>query len=130
MPTKFTLNEQAIAGLVAPTGMVTEYLRGLGNQVAAVASATAPVDTGKLKSSILVTERSAGRNGTAIEVSANTLYATYVNRGTRPHVIMPKKAKMLRFPNKAGEIVFANKVNHPGTKPQPFMLNAMLAVIR
>jgi len=130
MSTKFTLNESSIAGLVAPAGMVTHYLKKLGDRVADEARTRSPVQTGKLRSSISVGQKSAGRNGTTIQVSANTLYALYVNQGTKPHVIMPKKARMLSFPTKAGEIVFANKVNHPGTKPQPFMLDALRAVIR
>jgi len=130
MPTTFTLIESGISGLVTPTGMVTHHLKKLGEQVAGEARTRSPVKTGKLKSSISVGERSAGRNGTAIEVSANTLYALYVNQGTKPHVIMPKKARMLRFPTKAGDIVFANKVNHPGTKAHPFMLDALRAVIK
>ena len=62
---------------------------------------------------------------------------TYVNEGTRPHVILPKKAKALAFPSgyvaktkprvigsqaggSYGPNVFAAGVLHPGTKAREF----------
>lgn len=61
----------------------------------------------------------------------------YVDKGTKPHIIRPKKAKVLRFqsgyssktkPNvigstaggASGDIVFASVVNHPGTEARNF----------
>lgn len=46
--------------------------------------------------------------------------SSFVNDGTPPHVIEAKNAKALRF-EMNGELVFAKRVNHPGTQPQPFM---------
>lgn len=63
----------------------------------------------------------------------------YLERGTRPHIIRPRKAKLLRFPaagvattrggrptaaavRQGGAYVFARVVRHPGTKPYPFLL--------
>lgn len=76
-------------------------------------------------------------------VVARASYAAYVEKGTRPHVIRPRNAKVLRFPSSgtsttlagrvrtgearrlgSGAYVFASKVNHPGTKAQPFLLPA------
>lgn len=52
-------------------------------------------------------------------------YASYVHDGTRPHVIVPRNAKVLRFvPSGGGGPVFAMRVNHPGTKPQPWLKEA------
>ncbi len=50
-------------------------------------------------------------------------YALYVNGGTKPHVILPKNFPFLRFVI-AGRVIFARKVNHPGTSPRPFMEHA------
>lgn len=59
--------------------------------------------------------------------------AVFLERGTRPHIIRPRKGKFLRFapkgspvrlsgaPKVGSEVVFARKVNHPGTKAYPFM---------
>jgi hypothetical protein len=66
-------------------------------------------------------------------------YAMFVEMGTRPHVITPRRARVLAWKTgsaggyvtsasgrryyKAGTVGmrFARKVNHPGTRPQPFM---------
>lgn len=66
-------------------------------------------------------------------------YAPYVELGTRPHVILPMRARALAFSiggqagyvtsksgreyyrSKPGTMIFATRVNHPGTQPKPFM---------
>jgi hypothetical protein len=53
-------------------------------------------------------------------VSNAVKYARYVEEGTRPHVIRPRRAKMLRF-TVGGRVVFSHGVHHPGTSPRPFM---------
>jgi bacteriophage HK97-gp10 putative tail-component len=66
------------------------------------------------------------------ETVATAAYAAAVEFGTRPHTIVPRRKKALRFapggsgrlsgsPRKGGAVVFAKRVNHPGTKAQPFM---------
>lgn len=45
-------------------------------------------------------------------------YAPYVEFGTAPHVIVPKTAKALYWTGAAHPV---KKVNHPGTKANPFM---------
>lgn len=45
-------------------------------------------------------------------------YAPYVEFGTKPHVIVPREKKALYWPGAAHPV---RKVNHPGTKPNPFM---------
>lgn len=59
--------------------------------------------------------------------------ALRIERGTRPHIIVPKNAKALRFaasasgrrlsgrPRKGATVVFARRVHHPGTKAQPYI---------
>lgn len=80
----------------------------------------APYVTGALKKSITVSESKdkvviwAGGGGAP--------YAPYVHEGTRPHVIKPKKKKAL-FDIKRG-IFFGKRVNHPGQKPNPYLLRA------
>lgn len=50
-------------------------------------------------------------------------YALWVHDGTRPHLILPRAKKALRWV-KNGKFVFAKKVWHPGTKPDPFLYEA------
>lgn len=50
-------------------------------------------------------------------------YAPFVEFGTKPHVIRPKTKKMLAF-KIGGKMVFARKVNHPGTRAYNYMKDA------
>jgi len=45
-------------------------------------------------------------------------YAPFVEFGTKPHIITAKNAKALYWPGAAHPV---KSVNHPGTKPNPFM---------
>lgn len=72
-----------------------------------------PVKTGKLRDSII--PRGVGMSRGLWGVG----YGVYVRDGTRPHVITPKNAKMLRFVVN-GQVVYARMVHHPGTKPNRF----------
>jgi len=56
-------------------------------------------------------------------------YAQYVSSGTRPHVILPKRGKALRFVI-AGRTVFARRVNHPGTRANPYLTRHLAEFVR
>jgi hypothetical protein len=58
-------------------------------------------------------------------VGAKAKYALFVHEGTRPHVILPRHAKMLVFKGRSGKMVYATKVNHPGTMANPFLVRAL-----
>lgn len=53
-------------------------------------------------------------------VEATAPHAVFVHQGTRPHIIEPVRAKALRF-EQDGAIRFAQRVQHPGTKADPFI---------
>lgn len=73
--------------------------------------------TGSLRRSIVSRVHSAAHG----EISTDIPYAGHVEFGTRPHTILPKKGRYLRFKARSGKMVFARKVNHPGSKPYPYM---------
>ena len=50
-------------------------------------------------------------------------YGIYVHEGTRPHVITIVNKKVLA--NKRTGQIFGVRVNHPGTKAQPFLQQAI-----
>ena len=77
------------------------------------------------------------KQGTDRTVTTDDEIYGYVEHGTRPHVIVAKRARVLRFatggraktsPNritsgsgsKGGAVVFRPRVNHPGTKARLF----------
>lgn len=112
--------------LTSESGLVGDYMSDLGAKVERVAKVYAPVSSGRLRGAIAW--RWSG-NGLEVEVVANTSYALAVHKGTKPHVITPNRAKVLRFPAKGGGVVFTNRVNHPGTKGVPFLTDALVAVL-
>lgn len=81
-----------------------------------------------------------GRNNSILSVSDTEVrygnranYAAPVHEGSRPHDIVPKRAKALRFaaspggarltgtPRSGSQVVFAKRVRHPGNKANPWM---------
>lgn len=123
---KIVLNPVAVESLTAPDNIVDRHIFSLASAIAAVAKGLAPRVTGNLAGSI-----NTKRVGPSLwEVIADVPYALMVNQGTPPHVIIPKSGKVLKFPSKSGTIVYTQKVNHPGTKPNPFMVKAMESVVR
>jgi len=88
------------------------------NQILAEMEAKVPVKTGNLRTSLGVKVESSRVIIGPDERQAP--YGGYVEFGTGPHVIRPKSKKVLSFVVN-GKRVFATKVNHPGTKAQPYV---------
>ena len=59
----------------------------------------------------------------SMEIGSNSLIGVFVHQGTKPHEILPVRAKALRFRvgGMHGRFIFARRVWHPGTKPNPFV---------
>lgn len=64
---------------------------------------------------------------------ARVKYGLYVEEGTKPHRIEPKRKKFLRFAPGGqylpGGRVFSRGVNHPGTRAYKFMSNALEFIV-
>lgn len=56
-------------------------------------------------------------------------YAGIVSSGSRPHVIQPRRGKALRFVV-GGQVVYARRVNHPGTRPDPYLTRFLSEFVR
>jgi hypothetical protein len=56
-------------------------------------------------------------------------YAAFVLLGTRPHKILPKNKKALRWPA-GGKFAFAKAVNHPGYRGDNYLLRAATEAVR
>lgn len=98
----------------------------VARQVQARAKVLAPVNSGRLRGSIKI-KRGISLRGPKQTVYTNVEYAPYVENGTRPHVIRPRTKKALRF-RVGGQFVIVAKVNHPGTRAQPFLSRAVREV--
>ncbi len=71
--------------------------------------------TGNLQQSITIRYE-----GFKAIIGAHKEYAPYVEFGTKPHKIKTKNARFLSIPTNDG-FLFVKEVNHPGSKPYPFM---------
>ena len=82
------------------------------------------VNTGRLRDSIQIKQsrRPGGQwaGGQRAEVGSDLPYALLHHEGSRPHVILPVRRKALSFPVKNG-IIVTKRVNHPGTRPNPYL---------
>jgi len=95
--------------------VIERFIAQLAERTEEVMHEKAPERTGRLKKSI----RKNVKPYKAV-IGPAVPYAVYVEYGTRPHEILPVHARALRF-EVAGRVVFAARVHHPGTRPQPFV---------
>lgn len=84
------------------------------------AVAAAPHRTYRLRNQIEGRMVSTSEASAEAELISAAEYSSFVNDGTRPHVIRPRNAAVLAF-DRGGSPVFARRVQHPGTAAQPFM---------
>jgi len=102
-------------------GKSTEALRITADATSAQIKALCPVKLGTLRRSIKVVPQ-----GKEYSVQSKLPYALFVEFGTRAHTIVAKFAKVLTN----GIKFFGKKVNHPGTRAQPFFRPAAILVKR
>jgi HK97 gp10 family phage protein len=102
-------------------------LRAGAKPMAAIVKDTAPVESGgkhpgALKNSVRISSRTtAGVVRATVKIGDKVaFYASWVATGTRPHVIRASAGKALSFGG-----IERSEVNHPGAKPNDFMLKAL-----
>lgn len=89
-----------------------------------------PRRTGRLASTVRTQLARSGSGGPAAQAitgrEGSTNYLGFLLYGTGPHVIVPNRAKALRFATSSG-VVFATKVQHPGNRADNFVLDSLAA---
>lgn len=75
--------------------------------------------TGKLSGTAFVSPPSESEGGSEVKMIWPVPYASFVDGGTKPHEIRPKRRAFLRFGD-ASAPIFARVVKHPGTRPYSF----------
>ena len=120
------LKELKAAFQKAPGIATGEYARALersARKIEADAKRNAPVNKqpggGTLRQ--LISSRMEGNSRAVIEAKAK--YSSFVDQGTRPHIISVVNRKVLA--NKRTRQIFGRIVHHPGTRAQPFFTNAV-----
>lgn len=112
-------------------GSLNRSLRRIGGHFVPALKSRTPVRTGKLRASTRFQVKGSAED-MRLEVrqgarsKQGVIYRPFVVGGTRPHEIRPVNKKALRF-NIGGRVVFAKKVNHPGTKPNPYTQETIAA---
>lgn len=114
--------------LYSTNGPVGRYLARKGRMIESAAKRQVGVSTGALRSSIHMRHISDPR-GQFIRIGSSLSYARAHHEGTKPHLIRPNTAQMLRFTSK-GQIVFAHMVRHPGTPANRYLTDNMRRIIR
>lgn len=102
--------------------------RGAGTKVIAVTTKTAALAATLAPGSMKQAVRpiiSGTKNAPFGIVMVDHPAAPYVLNGTKPHTILPRNKKVLRF-TVGSTVVYARRVDHPGTKPNNFLMKAML----
>lgn len=121
--------------LRSPRGPVGQHVERVTKRVYERVKQTTPVApsnplyTGGTLKRKTIYQIAQDRGGPFGRVVANTRYAMYVARGTRPHIIRARRAKALRFYWR-GKVQFRRSVRHPGTKPNGYLVAALKAVRR
>lgn len=81
------------------------------------------VRTGRLRASIRHQLLVDGRGLVAV-IGSNVEYARYVEEGTEPHRIVPVRKKALHWKGAKHPVL---AVNHPGSRPYPYLRPALAA---
>jgi hypothetical protein len=119
---------------MAPTGIVGRWATKKAQEVAVHSRVLAPKPgvgkgyaTGELAANIRAEGAQVGRTGPTADIVAGTDHAIHVHEPTVPHIIKPRyKNALVFFYRKAGRIIFdQDGVMHPGTKGNPFLVNAL-----
>lgn len=76
-----------------------------------------------------VTFMRTGLNLARLRLFNSKRHAAIIEDGSRPHVIRPRRARILAF-DAGGRRVFTNVVHHPGTKPQHVIRDALIQLAR
>ncbi len=121
------LNAAALRALVtaAPGSITGDDLDRRGERVERAALRLVGRRTGRLARTIR-RERGAGYVDIVAGRRGLTPYLGWHHFNTEPHIIRPRRAKALRF-QVNGRTVFAQRVQHPGTRGSRFLTRALAA---
>ena len=113
-----------------------DLMRVQGRRFKELAQQEAPSRTGEFKGNIRF-RTFVQAEALGFTVSSPEPLSTFIQKGTVAHEIVPRFAKVLRFTVGAAgaagafgglfaqQVVFTQRVSHPGTKANPFMGRAM-----
>lgn len=110
------------------------YLRRRARRVAILANELAPIGkTGRLSGSVKASQNrdKLGRFTFGFKVYTTVGYARYVHEGTAPRTqySVGKKMKFFGTNEYSSSVIYTHVVHHPGNRAQPFLRNALVAMV-
>jgi hypothetical protein len=125
MPDRIVVPEQPgyDATFKSHTGPVGREIDRRGSRVLQAARGDVGVRTGQLRGNLHKEWFTRPSGDVGQRVGSNVSYAHLHHDGTRPHVIAARRARLLRYVNRQGQVVFARSVMHPGTSPNRYLLD-------
>lgn len=126
MAGRYRADQAALTQLLhGRNGPVVLHVANKGREVEGHARRLVGVKTGQTRAGIYsrVVKSNPGYN---VEVGARSKAMPYHHDGTKPHIIRPRNRRVLKF-QAGGRTVFAKKVNHPGTRANPFLIRGAQA---
>lgn len=111
-----------------PKGEVGRHLRKIGLEVLGGARAIAGVRTGQLKRKLYIRQATRARYQ-FVEVGSTASHAYVHHEGSKPHEIKGGVGRLIRY-NVGGKVVYAHKVNHPGTKGRKYLTIPMERAVK
>ena len=129
MVVKVVFNKPAMDEMLRnPSGMVGRYIAERARRIVIAAKMQAGVKTGRLKNSIHMRHMRGGPAGQYVMVGSNLHYALLHHEGTKPHIIVPNRATVLRF-SSGGRVIYTHAVRHPGTRPNRYLTDNLYLVL-
>lgn len=113
--------------LQGPRGPVQSDMRRRTQIVHTLAKGQVGVRTGALKRSIIM---GSARTATGLVwfVGSENHIALLHHQGSRPHMIYPNRARVLRFKVR-GSVIYARAVRHPGTRPNRYLSDQLRKIV-
>lgn len=122
------LKEFTAALKKSPELTVTELNKAIARSIGLLQNQTikeAPVNKVAMGGNLRQSVKSAMLSKLRGEVAVNAKYSIYVHEGTAPHTIVARGRTLY---NKRSGQFFGKKVNHPGTRANPFLQRAIKIV--
>lgn len=107
-------------------GLMSKYLRKRGRVIVGAAKRQVGVQTGALRQSIHMRQMRDGR-GQYLWIGSENNHAYVHHQGTKPHLITPNEAKILRF-TAGSRIIYTHSVMHPGTRANRYLSDQLYLV--
>lgn len=115
--------------LTSPSGTVGQHFQKIAAAVTREAKSVADQKLQRHTGQVSAGFRSEVSHGPRIKVWNLSPIFKYLERGTRPHIIKPKRASVLVFKARDGSLVHTRLVHHPGTRAYRILETALRRVV-